>query len=134
MRTPEESYLVPDADKRIFASYNPADPTVWRLESAYCRATSLGLIAVPAGFVWNGCSIPRALWGLLPPWGSYSGAALIHDWLYSKRQGHRSDADRVLLELLIEDKIQPEIAMLFYRSVRVFGAEYWNELLPAAEV
>jgi hypothetical protein len=48
---------------RIFASYDPADPTVWRLEQPYVRQTSLGELTVPAGFIWNGCSAPRWLWG-----------------------------------------------------------------------
>lgn len=114
-------------DGRIFASYDPGAPAVWRLERPYSRNTSCGPITVPAGFAWDGASVPRALWSLLPPWGGYSGAALIHDWLYTVRQGHRSDADRVLLELLIEDGVQPEVAMVFWRAVRVFGSDHWNQ-------
>lgn len=117
----------PSDDGRIFCSYDPAAPEVWRLERPYGRITSCGQITVPAGFAWDGMSIPRALWSLLPPWGSYSGAALIHDWLYTIKEGHRSDADRVLLELLIEDGVQPEVALVFYRAVRVFGSDHWNQ-------
>jgi hypothetical protein len=86
----------------------------------------MGEITVPVGFIWDGCSTPRAIWGLVPRWGAYSGAALIHDWLYHQHLGHRSDADRILLELLIEDRVPPDQAMMMHRAVRLFGGDYWN--------
>src|SRR5689334_1061409 len=42
-------------------------------------------IVVPAGFVTDLASIPRAFWGppfFLTPAGQYSRAAIIHDYLY----------------------------------------------------
>jgi hypothetical protein len=42
-------------------------------------------------------------------WGSYSGAALIHDWLYDQCQGDRADADRVLLA--VEQLLHPRFKM-----------------------
>ena len=38
-------------------------------------------IVAPAGMITDGASVPRILWTLLPPWGSYSRAAAIHDYL-----------------------------------------------------
>jgi len=34
------------------------------------------------GFVTDFASIPRPLWWLLPKWGKYGKAAVIHDYLY----------------------------------------------------
>lgn len=57
----------------------------WRLEQPFFyEAGSLGsgrVISVPVGFVTDGASVPRPLWWLLPAWGRYSRAALIHDFL-----------------------------------------------------
>ncbi len=57
----------------------------WRLEQPLIYevgAEGSGLaITVPAGFITDGASVPRALWSLLPSWGSYSRAAVVHDFL-----------------------------------------------------
>ena len=63
-------------------------------------------ITVPAGFVTDGASVPRALWAFLPTWGSYSRAAVIHDYLLHRlavgnphpEAPTRADADRVFDE------------------------------------
>lgn len=39
-------------------------------------------IVVPAGFVTDYASIPRALGWLIPPRGKYNRPAIVHDWLY----------------------------------------------------
>lgn len=39
------------------------------------------VITVPAGFETDGASVPRVLWWLLPTWGRYSRAAVVHDLL-----------------------------------------------------
>lgn len=38
-------------------------------------------ICVPAGYRTDFASIPRILWRVLPPFGQYGKAAVIHDWL-----------------------------------------------------
>ena len=62
-----------------------ADCRVWRLEEPLryeIGALGSGLvIEVPAGFETDGASIPPPLRGLLPAWGRYSRAAIIHDYL-----------------------------------------------------
>ena len=40
-------------------------------------------IKVPAGFITDGASVPRALWWLFPPTGRYFQAAVVHDYLLS---------------------------------------------------
>src|SRR5581483_3844288 len=58
----------------------------WRLEQKLIYEVgaegSGRMIEVPHGFVTDGASIPRPLWWLLPTWGTYSRAAVIHDYLY----------------------------------------------------
>lgn len=38
-------------------------------------------VTVPAGYLTDGASVPRALWPLIPPWGAYGQAAVVHDLL-----------------------------------------------------
>lgn len=38
-------------------------------------------VTVPAGYLTDGASVPRAFWSLLPPWGPYGQAAVVHDLL-----------------------------------------------------
>lgn len=38
-------------------------------------------VTVPAGYLSDGASVPRMVWWLLPPWGAYGQAAVVHDLL-----------------------------------------------------
>jgi hypothetical protein len=112
--------------KMIFCSYDPAIPVYWRLEQPYERATSSGPIIVPIGFVWDGASVPRHFWSILPPWGPYSGAALIHDYLCDVRPpGISSDqAHRIFYDLMIEDGVVKNDAWVMYKAVQRFGPQW----------
>lgn len=55
-------------------NYELIDPFTYR--------HALGEIDVPAGFVTDFASIPRALWVVLPPTGGYGKAAVVHDAIY----------------------------------------------------
>lgn len=43
------------------------------------------LVDIPVGFITDFASIPKILWNILPPVGSYGKAAVVHDWLYRRR-------------------------------------------------
>jgi Protein of unknown function (DUF1353) len=125
----KEARLAPEPappKARIFCSYDTQLPEVWRLETAYSRATSMGTITVPVGFVWDGASVPKRFWDLLPPWGAYSGAALIHDYLCDMRPpGISSDeAHRVFYELMLEDGVPKRESWIMYKSVLRFGPQW----------
>ncbi|MFJ7315472.1 DUF1353 domain-containing protein [Pseudomonas sp. NPDC098747] len=38
-------------------------------------------VDVPAGYLTDGASVPRIFWSLIPPWGAYGQAAVVHDIL-----------------------------------------------------
>ncbi len=38
-------------------------------------------VYIPKGFLTDGASVPRPLWSLIPPWGIYGNAAIVHDYL-----------------------------------------------------
>jgi Protein of unknown function (DUF1353) len=72
---------------------------------------------------------PKRFTDILPRWGTYSGAALIHDWLYRTRPPGvtRREADRVFLELMLEDGVPLDQARLMHQAVRWFGDKAWND-------
>jgi hypothetical protein len=113
---------------RIHLSYDPCDPDAWVLDRPYERQTALGPIVVPQGFKTDLASTPKAVWRAFPRWGPWSGAAIIHDYLYrTKPPGlSRYEADRILLRLMLEDRVLYGIARVIYRSVREFGEPAWN--------
>jgi len=120
----------------IHCSYDIAQPHVWHLEQPYTRTTSIGTVTVPPGFLWDGASVPRVLWNMIPPWGSYSGAALVHDWLYRTRRTCASstktitkeEADRVFYELMLEDGVHKSRAWTMWQAVALWGGKAWSQM------
>lgn len=43
-------------------------------------------VMIPAGYLTDGASVPRLLWNMIPPWGSYGQAAVVHDYLCENLQ------------------------------------------------
>lgn len=76
------------------------------------------IIEVPAGYVTDFASIPRGLWNLIPPWGRYRKAAVVHDWLcdYSEDDKH---TDYVFLKLMQHDGIG-WIRYVLFAAVRMW--------------
>lgn len=66
-------------------------------------------VSIPYGYLTDGASVPRLFWNLIPPWGSYGQAAVVHDLLceyLSMTYGgmphtiSRKDADDLLNEMM----------------------------------
>lgn len=38
-------------------------------------------VTIPAGYLTDGASVPRLFWNMIPPWGKYGQAAVVHDLL-----------------------------------------------------
>ncbi len=87
--------------------FNADQRARWRLrhdlhQSGHC---------VPAGFTTDGASVPRALWPIFPPVGTYFIATIVHDhalasgcgWTYSNR--------------------------LFERALRALGVRAWRRFV-----
>ena len=66
-------------------------------------------VYIPEGYLTDGASIPRIFWNLLPPWGQYGAAAIVHDYLcefleivvegYATRIT-RKEADQILCDAM----------------------------------
>lgn len=88
-----------------------------------------GAIIVPAGFVSDGCSIPRALWTALghPFSYKYLREAILHDYLYLYQPFSRRTADKIFRDEL---KKGGNVGLIrrncIYRALRLFGGIAWK--------
>lgn len=83
-------------------------------------------VTVPAGFVSDFASIPRAFWRVLPPWGEYNRAAVVHDYLYRTHEMTRAEADETFLVIMGALGVASWKRRIMYRAVRWFGGRAWN--------
>lgn len=93
----------------------------------------LGLeIRVPAGLSTDLASVPRPLWAIIPPFGHYTAAAVIHDYLYQIQHVNdvpidRSTADLVFLRGMEDLFVRKSRRLAMYWGVRSFGWAPWNQ-------
>lgn len=78
-------------------------------------------ITVPAGATTDGASTPHLMWRLLPPFGDYWMAALLHDWLYRHGDKPRAEADRIFLEAMTDLGVSWFKRTAIYLGVRIGG-------------
>ena len=96
----------------------------FELISDYIYQIENYVIRVPKSFVTDYASIPRIFRAIVLPYGKHSGASVVHDYLYSKDcklSIERKKEDKILLEILKEEEVNPILARLMYIAVRVFG-------------
>lgn len=84
------------------------------------------VVVVHKGFVTDFASVPRALWSVLPPFGMYTAAAVIHDFEYFRQIRPRPEADQIFLEAMIELNVRRWKRASMYRAVRMFGDRPWR--------
>lgn len=86
-------------------------------------------VYVPAGYLTDGASVPRALWSLIPPWGKYGQAAVVHDivceYLSITADGRpfrvtREQCDEILLEAMVVLGVPLVQRQLIYQAVRTY--------------
>jgi hypothetical protein len=102
----------------------------WRLETPLrFEIGSLGsglVVEAPPGMVTDGASVPRLLWSVLPAWGRYSRAAVIHDRLcdlINAGTPHvlaptRRIADRIFLDAMKVSGVNRLVGLAMYGAVR----------------
>jgi hypothetical protein len=92
------------------------------------------MIEVPRGFETDFASVPRFFWRVLPPWGRYSPAAVVHDYLYQSGTLERHEADRVFLTLMQRLGVSAWKRNVMYEAVRLFGGSAWNRCREKEDV
>lgn len=79
-------------------------------------------VRVPAGFVTDLASVPAAAQGFRSRVGTYSRAAIVHDWLYWTGACTRSQADRILYYAMLSSGSSRSVANQFHAAVSRFGS------------
>lgn len=106
-------------------------------------------VLVPAGFTYDGASVPRLAWTItgIRPDGLLRAAAAVHDWFYRNRgnlpegchtfrinemewqsvigRWNRKDCDRLFGRMMREAGVSPFKRKLAYLAVRALGGWSW---------
>ena len=82
-------------------------------------------VVVPALFMTDFASIPRPLWSILPQWGRYGNAAVVHDFGYWTQTRPRAQVDRIFLEGMQVLGVGTVTRHIIYWAVRGFGWLAW---------
>ena len=98
-------------------------PFEFRVGSKY----SSDVIQVPKGFRTDFASVPRIFWTIVPPDGRWTGAAVVHDWLYTVKTRSRKACDDVFLEAMTVLGVTWWKRHAMYRAVRIFGGLSWQK-------
>lgn len=104
---------------------------LWRVVAPFSYRVNPGdIVTVPVGFVTDLASIPRVFWDVLPPFGNYTEAAVIHDFLYSDPEQRKrgKDACDKILEMAALDYGTPQWQVdMLYEGVRAGGQSAWDD-------
>jgi len=84
-------------------------------------------IDVPVNFITDLASIPRIFWSIMPPFGKYSRAAVLHDWIYHTQQFTRKMSDDILMEAMQVLSVNWLTRWTIYLGVRIGGWVPWNQ-------
>lgn len=82
-------------------------------------------VDVPRGFSTDFASVPFFLWFILPKWGKYGNAAVIHDFLYYDQSISRHAADDIFAEAMTVLEVPFWKKFLLYAGVRLGGWWAW---------
>lgn len=130
-----------DRFRRVVSPWN-----CWWTYKGYRR-----VLAVPAGYIYDGMSVPRWAWSPsgLYPGGRSDGPALAHDALYRAAGGEkpegwagcvlstngplvsRKEADRLLAEFMDDVGYCAPQRGIAYSAVRIGGARHWGGPSPS---
>lgn len=90
-------------------------------------------ITVPEGFVTDFASIPRLFWNIMPPWGKYGKAAVVHDFLYrfggkigGGKRLSRSTCDGIFRDAMSVLGVPWITRSTMWGAVRAFGWAAWK--------
>lgn len=79
-----------------------------------------------AGSDTDGASTPQAVWTILPPFGPYWLATVLHDFNYRCTQLPREECDDLLLEAMASLGVNFATRETIYRAVRTFGEKAFD--------
>lgn len=99
---------------------------LWITEAPFAFESQIvGLVEIPAGFVFDGNSLPRFMWWLSLP-TDYMETGCIHDYLY-RFHDNRKECDQVYREMLAYQGANRARRGLRYAALRLFGGKAYAE-------
>lgn len=98
----------------------PAGFKTWEVVEDFEVSINNFSFIVPKGFKTDLASVPRIFWALIPPFGRYSQAAVVHDYLY-RVEHDRKEADEIFYDLMIKYETWKWKARVMFWGVRMFG-------------
>ena len=106
-----------------------ADGHTWVVLSEFAyhvgEEGSADKIDVEIGFMTDFATVPWPVWVILPRWGKYGNATVIHDWLYWDQSRPRKEADEILFEAMGVLEVASWQKYLIFWAVRTFGLMAW---------
>lgn len=104
------------------------DKNYYELIESWMVRTPYGDFTVPAGFMYDGASIPRFFWRVTggPFQSPRCIAALAHDYLYATHKVDRATADIIYRDMQFALGIAKYKARIEYRALRLFGWIAWK--------
>jgi len=99
----------------------------WQLAKPLVYRSRDNWVYVPEGFGTDLDSVPRVPGVHALAARRATASAVIHDWLYH-RGADRAYADRVFLEAMQNEGVDPVMARLIYIAVRLFGGLRYRRL------
>ena len=118
--------MKPHFDNQLSLTPN-RDGRTWKLDHGFGYYAGQGqFVLVPAQFKTDLASIPQIFWNILPPFGKYTGAAVIHDWCYRTHLFPRSRCDAILFQAMGISGVPLWQRLIIYLNVRAFGWLAWR--------
>lgn len=87
-------------------------------------------VEIPRGYLTDGATVPRLFWGLVPPWGKYGQAVVLHDWL-CEEMGYwnygrwealtRREVDHIFNAAMREINVPHATRNIMFQAVRAYG-------------
>ncbi|MFE3793680.1 DUF1353 domain-containing protein [Nocardia tengchongensis] len=97
------------------------DAVRWRLQAPLTYRAATDVFHVPVGFLTDFASVPRPLIWLIPRYGAYTRAAIVHDYLCEHAPVDRSDADGIFRRMLRECGVSAPQRWMMWAAVRFGG-------------
>jgi hypothetical protein len=97
----------------------------WELVEPLVYEGNKDRFVVERGFITDFASVPKAFWNLVPPYGRYTKAAVVHDFFYRIKPISREDADGIFRRIMTELGVSWITRNIMYASVRLGGFFSW---------
>lgn len=97
------------------------------LEPLVYTAKSGEVIIVPVGATTDGASTPKVIWNIIPPFGTYWLAAVLHDYLYRVTKRLKNECDSLLLEAMESMGVDLVLREAIYEGVHFGGQVSFDE-------